>query len=68
MVVFEQNNAIKKIGYGLGYIFSYLLFTALLFLMLSLLGKIPQSWSYIHILTITFAIALIGIAVRRLLR
>lgn len=68
MVVFEQNQAIKKIGYGLGYIFSYFLFTTLLFLMLSLLGKIPSSWGYIHITAITFAIALIGIAVRRLLK
>ena len=68
MVVFEQNDAIKKIGYGSGYIFSYFLFTTLLFLMLSLLGKIPSSWNYIHIMAITLTIALIGIAVRRLLR
>lgn len=66
-MIFEQNNLIERFGEKIGYVFSYFLFTTMLFFILILLNKIPNSWSYFHILTITFIIALLGIVIKRFL-
>jgi len=67
-MIFEQNRSIEKLGEKLGYIFSYFLFTTILFLILGLLKKIPESWSYIHVMVVTIFIAFIGIALKRILK
>ena len=67
-MIFEENRTIEKLGEKLGYIFSYFLFTTILFLILILLKKIPESWSYFHVMGITILIATSGIVIRRLLK
>lgn len=67
-MIFEENKTIEKLGEKLGYIFSYFLFTTILFLILIFLKKIPESWSYFHVMGITISIAVIGIVIRRFLK
>ncbi len=67
-MIFEENKNIEKIGMVLGYIFSYFLFTTILFFILVLLRKIPETWSYFHVMAITILIAFIGVIIKRLLR
>lgn len=66
-MIFEQNNSIKRLGEKIGYVFSYFLFTAILFFILRLLNKIPSFYSYFHIVIITLLIVLIGIIIKRFL-
>ena len=66
-MIFEQNNNIERLGEKIGYVFAYFLFTTVLFLILKLLNKIPNFWSYYNIMAITFVIALIGIVIKRFL-
>ena len=65
---FEQNKTVEKFGEILGYIFSYFLFTTILFLILILLKKIPESLSYLFVMGITILIVFIGTIIKRLLR
>lgn len=51
-----------------GYAVAYLLSTTVLFFMLTLLEKLPGSWSYPHITALNALVALLGLAVRRLLK
>ena len=67
-MIFEGFKTVEKLGEKLGYIFSYFLFTTILFLILIFLKKIPESWSYFHVMGITIFIAVIGIVIRRLLK
>jgi len=66
-MIFEQNNSIERFGEKIGYVFAYFLFTTILFFALTLLNKIPSSWSYSYIMIITFTITLIGIVIKRFL-
>ncbi len=66
-MLFEQNNSIERFGEKIGYIFAYFLFTTILFFILRLLNKIPDSWPYFYIIIITFLIALLGIVIKRFL-
>jgi len=61
---FEENKRIEQYGKILGYLFSYFLFTTILFLILNLLNKIPSSWNYFHIILITLLIVFIGIILK----
>jgi|GEM_PF-1922954 len=65
---FGQDNSTESIGEKVGYVVAYLLFTTILFLVLNLTHKIPDSWSYFHIMGITFSIVLIGTVIRRVLK
>jgi len=67
-MLFEQNNNIEKFGKKIGYIFAYFLFTTILFFILRLLNKIPDSWSYYSIMVITLVIALLGVVIKRFLK
>lgn len=58
---------IEKIAEKIGYIFSYFLFTTLLFFILGFMKKMPPSWTYFHIATVTIFIALAGATLRRFL-
>ncbi len=66
-MIFEQSKSTEKFGEKIGYVFSYFLFTTVLFFILILLNKIPNSWSYFHIMMITFLIALLGVVIKRFL-
>ncbi|MCH8003551.1 MAG: hypothetical protein IH934_02875 [Nanoarchaeota archaeon] len=67
-MIFEENKTIEKIGEKLGYIFSYFLFTTILFFILVMLKKIPESWSYTHVMGIVILIALVGVIIKRFLK
>lgn len=69
MGVFEPDRTFERAGKALGYIFSYFLFTTILFFIfiLDFSGRIG-SWGYPYIMAITFAISLIGIGLKRLLK
>ena len=65
---FEENKSVAKFGEIIGFLFSYLLFTTILFFALRFTEKIPKWWSVLQIIPITFAIALLGLLLKRLLR
>lgn len=66
-MIFEENKTIEKAGEKLGYIFSYFLFTTIIFFMLALFKKIGQL-SYFHAMAITALVVLTGIAIGRFLK
>jgi len=63
-----ENKTIENFGKRIGYIFSYFLFTTILFFILTILKKIPETWSYAHLMGITTLIALAGTLVKRFLK
>jgi hypothetical protein len=65
---FEPNRTAERYGKVLGFVASYLIFTAALFYAMLLLHRMPASWSYLHIIGITLAVTLLGLLTRRLLR
>ncbi|MBS3126404.1 hypothetical protein J4453_03130 [Candidatus Woesearchaeota archaeon] len=65
---FEPNKSAEKTGEIAGYTVSYFLFTTILFYILFFLKKMPETWSYFHIMEITAIIAVIGLLVKRLLK
>lgn len=68
MGAFEQHAVSEKIGYGIGYLFAYFLFTTLLYAVSLFLDKIPSSWSYLHIAVITLGITILGMITRGFLK
>ena len=67
IVGFEENKTAGKVGEKIGFVFSYFLFTTILFFILLLLKKLPESWNYLHIMGIVLIITLIGASIKRLL-
>ena len=67
-MMFEEKKAIEGIGEKIGYVFGYFLFTTILFYVLALTNKIPENWSYFHIMAATMFITLTGVAIERLLK
>jgi hypothetical protein len=65
---FEQDKSIVLWGQKAGYLFSYALFTAILYFVLNFTGKIPAEWSVFHIAILTLCIVFAGIVITRLLR
>lgn len=62
---FEKSiSKVEKIGRITGYIFVYFLFTTILFYMFVLLDRFPASWSYLHLVGITFLITLLGVEIK----
>ena len=64
IMIFEENESFQKVGEIVGFICLYLLFTTILFLILNFLHKIQESWSFVHLMAITFGVALVGIGIR----
>ena len=65
---FEESNKIEKLGEKLGFVFSYFIFTTILYLILSFLNKIPESWNVLHLAPITLIIILAGLLIQKLLK
>ena len=65
MGAFEQNQMIENLGRRTGYLFSYVVFTTMLFLAVFLLGRLPSGWSLLHIAGITAAVAVFGAMLKR---
>jgi len=55
----------EKIGEKIGYLFSYFLFTTILYYILTLLNKIPSNWNYINIMAITLVVCALAIIIKR---
>ncbi|OIO80989.1 hypothetical protein AUJ84_02120 [Candidatus Pacearchaeota archaeon CG1_02_32_132] len=68
MLKLDKESLSEKIGNFLGYLVAYLIFTIILFFVLSYLNKLPEGWGYIHILAIGLLISLIGSLIRELLK
>jgi len=64
----EENKFIEKLGQRIGYVFSYIVFTTILFYLLNFLNKLPDDWNYFNIAFLTFFIALLGLILKRLLK
>ena len=65
---FEQDTSLEKFGKIAGYLTSYLLFTAGLYLALSLLNKLPGKQPYLQVIALTLVIVLIGLTNKKLLK
>jgi len=63
-----MKNDAEKFNKKFGYIFGYFLFTTIVYFILTLLKRIPQNWTYLHIMGITLIITIIGISLKKLLR
>ena len=68
LMKFEEKYAANKTGKRMGYAFAYFLFTTILFFILRMSNKIPDTWSYFHMMGIVLFIALTGIGLKRVLR
>ncbi|MBD3310552.1 hypothetical protein GF351_05005 [Candidatus Woesearchaeota archaeon] len=67
-MIFKQRKLAERMGESIGFLFSYLTFTAVLFLILHYLQRIPETWSVLPVAGITLAIVLLGTMITRLLR
>ena len=67
-MIFEENRSIEALGEKSGYVSAYFLLTTILYLVLVLLKKIPEAWSYLHIMLIVLLIAVTGLAIKRILK
>lgn len=67
-MIFEQNHFLEKLGQKAGYLFSYLVFTAILFFLLRFLKRLPEDWHFFHIACLVFCIVISGEALKRILR
>jgi ABC-type polysaccharide/polyol phosphate export permease len=65
---FDGMRITKSAGMIVGYFCSYVIFTAILYIMMLILGKIPESWSIAHVMAITAPIALFGFTIGGVLR
>lgn len=67
-MAFEQEKSLEVVGEKIGFLGGYFLFTTVLFYIFSLTNKLPDTWSYRHIMLITIGIVLLGIIIKRALR
>lgn len=66
---FEQRGAaVERFGEKIGFLFSFFLFTTMLYFILFFLGKLSATWTYFHVMGITFSIVLVGMIFKRLLK
>ena len=65
---FHSSGRVESLGKFVGFSLSYLIFTAVLFLILSLSGKLAAGSPFLKSMAITGIITLIGYSIRRLLQ
>jgi hypothetical protein len=65
---FQEERPFYGLGRAAGFLFSYFLFTTILFWILAFLEHLPAQWTYLHVVAVTLSILLAGMIVRRLLR
>ncbi len=61
---FNKQNKKTNWAIIIGYIVMYLIFTTLLYFILRYFNKIPENWTYFHVMTVTLLIVLIGKLIR----
>lgn len=64
----QREKKVERRGQKAGFYFSYLLFTVIIFLILTYLGKIPPSWNIYYIGGITLGITLAGSIIKKYLK
>ncbi len=64
---FKENKTNKEYEY-LGYIIMYFIFTTILYLILTFLNKIPETWNYLHVMAITIIIILISRLIKYIIK
>lgn len=62
---FEIQKTGEEVGKKLGFLFSYVLFSTILFFALTFFEKMPAAWNYKHILGITAGITIFGFFLKR---
>jgi len=67
-MLFKKKVLIEKFNEKIGYLFSYFLFTTIFYYILKFLNKLPENWSYYHIIGITLLIVLIGTILKKILK
>lgn len=65
---FQTADKFELYGKMSGFFLSYALFTTILYVILSLLDKLPSSWNIIHIILLTFIITIFGGTLKRWLQ
>ncbi len=65
---FNETDKFFRIGEKLGFISGYFIFTTVIYLVLSFLNKLPNSWDYTHVTIITLLVTLINISINRFLK
>ena len=60
MTAFHRGEKLGNIGEKVGFIFSYCIFTSVLFLSFSLMNKLPQGWGFFHVAGVTLLVTLSG--------
>jgi hypothetical protein len=61
---FEKKDRVFSFSKNLGYLLMLLVFSIILYFVLSFFDKIPESWGYFHILIISVLIIFIGKGIR----
>lgn len=67
-MIFEENKAVEIFGERIGFIVGYFLFTTVLFYVLTLSNRLPESWSYGNIMLVSIVVCGIGFTIKRLLK
>jgi len=58
----------NKIYEKIGYILGYLLFTAVIFILLKGINKLPKTWNFFHVMGLTFLIWIFALLIKRFLK
>lgn len=66
--MFKEETMPEEIYERIGVVIAYFLFTTILFFILTITHKLPESFGYIHITLITAGITIAGLGLKRLLK
>ncbi|MBI2105584.1 hypothetical protein HYT56_01970 [Candidatus Woesearchaeota archaeon] len=64
-MIFEYDNTLEKAGIKTGYVFSYFLFTTILFFIILSLDK---PLGYFHVMLLSLGIVFVGFLIKRFLK
>jgi hypothetical protein len=63
----QQEHRFLTTGRNLGFFTGYIAFTTILYMVLSLLHRLPPGWTFLHIMAATLVITSAGVLLRRVL-
>lgn len=66
--MFEKKKSRGKIVRKIGYLIGFFVFVTILFFILKLLNKLPDSWTYFHVTGIVILIVIVATIFKRLLK
>lgn len=65
---FEKPKTTETVFSVIGFVFSYFLFTTILYFLLFYLKKIPFDWTYLNVGYITLSVVFLGFLIKRFLK